>query len=61
MEKMVTERLMYFIESRDVFSLRQSGFRKGINISKQVNDYLLIIMGKREESEISAEEAAGSG
>lgn len=31
MEKMVTERLMYYIESRDIFSSYQSGFRKGRN------------------------------
>ena len=36
MEKMVTERLMYFIENRDLFSLNQSGFRKGRNTMDSV-------------------------
>lgn len=36
MEKMVTERLSYYIESRDIFSSYQSGFRKGRNTMDSV-------------------------
>ena len=36
MEKMVVERLMHFIESRDLFSSYQSGFREGRNTMDSV-------------------------
>ncbi|CAJ1057684.1 RNA-directed DNA polymerase from mobile element jockey [Xyrichtys novacula] len=36
MEKMVTERLMFFLESHDLFSSHQSGFRKGRNTMDSV-------------------------